>query len=81
MAKVRTEDGKSNIVGAQIKILRKGLANNVSQRELAEILQRFGLDIDKNAIQRIEAGKRCVKDIELQVIAEVFEVQVADLLG
>ena len=35
----------------------------ISQRELADKLQIAGLDLDKNAIQRIECGKRFVTDI------------------
>ena len=31
-----------------------------------------GLDIDKNAVQRIESGKRFVTDIELKVIARCW---------
>ncbi len=33
--------------------------------ELADRLQRSGLDADKNAVQRIESGQRFVTDIEL----------------
>ncbi len=33
--------------------------------ELADRLQRSGLDTDKNAVQRIESGQRFVTDIEL----------------
>lgn len=29
------------------------------------MLQMAGLDLDKNAVQRIESGKRTVTDIEL----------------
>ncbi|MEE0868365.1 MAG: XRE family transcriptional regulator, partial [Ruminococcus sp.] len=38
------------------------------------------LDIDKNAIQRIEAGKRFVTDIELMYISKVLEVSLDNLL-
>ena len=44
------------------------------------MLQRAGLDLDKNAVQRIESGKRFVTDIELKVIAEVLRVSYNDLL-
>ena len=43
-------------------------------------MQLLGLDIDKNAIQRIEAGKRFVTDIELIVFAEMFKITVDELL-
>lgn len=44
------------------------------------MLQMAGLDIDKNAVQRIESGKRFVTDIELKVIAEVLGVSYQELL-
>lgn len=50
------------------------LPEKTSQRKLANMLQRARLDIDKNAVQRIESGKRFVTDIELKVIAEVLRV-------
>jgi UDP-N-acetyl-D-mannosaminuronate dehydrogenase len=43
-------------------------------------MQLMGVDIDKNAVQRIECGKRFVTDIELKVFAEVFGVSVATLI-
>ena len=43
-------------------------------------MQIAGLDIDKNAIQRIEAGKRFVTDIELLAFSKVFNVRLEDLL-
>ena len=43
------------------------------------MMQIEGIDIDKNAIQRIEAGKRFVTDIELFVFASVFKVEIKDL--
>lgn len=39
-----------------------------------------GLNINKNAIQRIECGKRMVKDIELDVFAKIFHVSVDELM-
>lgn len=54
---------------------------DVSQRALADMLQLAGMDVDKNAIQRIESGKRFVTDIELKILAQVLGVTVEDLLG
>ena len=51
-----------------------------SQRQLADELQLEGLDIDKNAIQRIEAGKRFVTDIELVYISKVLGISYDELL-
>ena len=44
------------------------------------MLQLAGLDLDKNAVQRIESGQRFVTDIELRTIAKVLNVAYADLL-
>lgn len=72
-------DGRNNICGKKISELRRTL--DISQRELAEKLQLNGLDIDKNAIQRIEAGKRFVTDIEIVALTKVFEVSFEELLN
>ncbi len=53
----------------------------ISQRELADKMQLIGIDIDKNAIQRIECGKRFVTDIEIVSFAKVFQVEYKDLLN
>lgn len=74
----KTFDGKNNLCGGKIASLRSGMG--ISQRELADRLQIAGLDIDKNAIQRIEAGKRFVTDIELKVLSKVLELSVNELL-
>ncbi len=74
----RTQDGRNNIVGVKVATLRKGL--KISQREVADRLQLIGLDIDKNAVQRIESGQRFVTDIELVSLAKVFSVSIEDLL-
>ena len=75
----KTKNGRNNLCGEQIAQLRVKLG--VSQRKLAGMLQLKGLDIDKNAIQRIEAGKRFVTDIELVYFSELFRVSLEDLLG
>ena len=71
-------DGSNNLCGAQVARLR--VAMGISQRQLAALLQLEGLEIDKNAIQRIEAGKRFVTDIELVQLAKVLRVDIAQLL-
>ena len=52
----------------------------MSQRMFAEQLQLFGMDVDKNAIQRIECGKRFITDIELVAICKVLKITLDDLL-
>lgn len=58
-----------------------GYPTKLSQRALADKMQLIGIDIDKNAIQRIECGKRFVTDIELKAFAEIFGVSVNDLIS
>lgn len=74
----KAKDGANNICGGRIAKLRTQLG--ISQRELADRLQLLGLDMDKNAIQRIEAGKRFITDIELVTIKRFFNVSYEELL-
>ena len=74
----KAKDGKNNICGTKISIFRKELG--LSQRELAEKMQIVEIDIDKNAVQRIEAGKRFVTDIELIAFTKVLNKEIHDLL-
>ena len=75
----KANNGRNNICGEQIANLR--LARKLSQRQLADMLQLQGLDVDKNAIQRIEAGKRFVTDIELIYFSQVLGVSYDVLLN
>lgn len=74
----KMEDGRNNRCGKVIERRRKELGK--SQRQLADMLQLAGLDIDKNAIQRIEAGKRFVTDVELVYFSNVLSLSYKQLL-
>lgn len=80
MYKNKAENGRNNICGQRIKQFRESLPEKTSQRKLAEMLQVYDLDIDKNAVQRIESGQRFVTDIELKAIASVLGVTYQQLL-
>lgn len=80
MFKNKSINGKNNLCGEKIYKLRKEQSPKMSQRMLAEKLQLFGIDVDKNAIQRIEKGERFVTDIELLKFAEIFGVSCDELL-
>ena len=75
----KTAEGKNNLCGGRVAALRS--ERKMSQRMLADGLQLMGLDVDKNAIQRIEAGKRFVTDIELKTIAAFFDVSADELIS
>lgn len=72
--------GRRNLCGKHVAELRKAMKPKVSQRALADMLQLAGLDVDKNAVQRIESGERFVTDIELKALAEVLGVTIEELL-
>ncbi len=80
MFKNKTAQGRNNISGNQIYKLRKAHVPKMSQRILAEKMQLWGIDLDKNAIQRIESGDRFVTDIELIAFAGIFGVTCDRLL-
>jgi len=71
-------DGRNNVCGRNVAAVRK--ARGLSQREVADGLQLLGLDIDKNAVQRIESGKRFVTDIELIALSRFFRLSLEELL-
>ncbi len=69
---------RNNLCGKNIASIRKSM--NLSQRELADRFQLAGLEIDKNAVQRIESGQRFVTDIELKVFSRVLNKTPDELL-
>ena len=75
----KTKDGRNNLIGERLAVLRTGM--KLSQRAFADKLQIEGLEIDKNAIQRIECGKRFVTDIELVVICRALRTTPDALLA
>ena len=81
MYKNRGPSGRNNICGKKVAELRKAIKPKVSQRALASLLQLQKIDVDKNAIQKIESSQRFVTDIELLALAKVFGVTTDDLLS
>ena len=73
----KTKQGKNNICGENIAKFRMEL--NLSQRKLADRLQVIGLDVDKNAIQRMESGQRFITDIELVYLAKALDKPLPEL--
>lgn len=73
----KQEEQTSSIIGYNIAIIRKKLG--ISQRELAERLWHLGLDIDKNAIQRMESGQRLITDIEVVYLAKCLNLSIMSL--
>ena len=78
MFRNKAKDGTNNICGKNIASIRKNM--KLSQRELADKLQLADIDVDKNAVQRIEAGKRFVTDIEIAAFAKVLGKTIEELI-
>lgn len=74
----KAKNGRCNLCGKNIAAIR--ISMGLSQRQLSDLLQLNGLDIDKNAIQRIEAGKRFVTDIELRCFSKALDKTLDELL-
>lgn len=81
MFKNKCADGRNNLCGRKIAELRRAQSPYMSQRMLADRLQLMGLDVDKNAVQRMECGKRFITDIELTALCRTFGVTPNALLG
>jgi transcriptional regulator with XRE-family HTH domain len=76
----KNKNGSSNnIAGKNIAKIRKEITPVISQRALADKMQLFGIDLDKNAIQRIECGKRFITDIELLAFSKVLNTSLEKL--
>lgn len=71
-------NGKLNAIGSKIKDYR--IKNKMTQKELAEKLQLYGIDLNKNSLQKIERGDRIIKEYELAVFSEVLNVSSDELL-
>ena len=73
----KTAEGKNNVCGKNIAKFRKELG--ISQRELADRLQLIGLDVDKNAVQRMESGQRFITDIEITFLSKVLQKSITEI--
>ena len=74
-------DGRRNICGTKLREYRLSQSPKLSQRKLANHLQRHGLDIDAVVIKKIENGQRTVTDIELKVISDILGIPITTLLS
>ena len=79
MFKNRSPDQSLNLCGKVIARLRT--ERGISQRQLADDLQDYDINLGKNAIQKIESGARFVTDIELKAFALFFNVSTEFLLN
>ncbi len=78
MFKLKAENGRNNICGKNLTNIRH--KKNISQRQLAKMMQLAGYDVDHHFIRRIENGERFVTDMELIALSKVLEVTIYDLI-
>lgn len=78
MEHLRAKDGSKNLVGPRVRALRKKA--KLSQEGLMAQLQLLGMDSDRGVIKRIENGDRAVSDLEVQLLAQFFNVSYQYLL-
>ena len=76
--KIYWYNGKKNIIGEKLRSIRRG--KNLSQNDVAALLQLRGYEFDRLTILRIESGKRFVPDYEVKMLCEVLGVSYGELL-
>ncbi len=68
--KIKNFKGQTNITGDRIAQARKELG--LTQKELAEGMQSRGIELEHDAISRIELGIRFVADYELLILSDLL---------
>lgn len=77
--KIYDYDGQKNISGDRIHQART--TKRISQADLAARMQVNGVQIEREAISKIETGDRFVTDYELMVFSEILGVTMDWLTG
>lgn len=78
MRNFKRYNDRLNIVGSKIKFHRE--SKEMSLVELSNALMLLGIDIPKNSLQRLESGKRTLKDYELATICKVLKLSADEIL-
>ena len=77
MNKFNLSDNSMNIVGKNIKKIRKD--KNVTQEDLCARMQVMGFKLSRSDISKLENGKRFINDIEILGFADALKVSILDL--
>lgn len=78
MNRIIKYNGKLNVIGDKVKLLRQ--QNNWSLSVLSDKLMLLGFDIPKSSINNIEKGKRVVKEYEFYALCKVFNISMNEML-
>lgn len=71
--------GKKNVIGKKLREIRQ--EKGYSQEELAAKMQLMAINIDQQAISRIEHNRRLALDYELIGFCEALNIKPEELLG
>ena len=71
--------GSRNVIHAQLRRYRE--LRELTQDQVAAKLQVMGVNIDQQALSRIENNQRMVTDYELACLCRVLQVSPQDLLA
>lgn len=70
-----------NIVGTQVRNLRRTASPRITQDDLVARLQLLGVFINQSALSKLEAGRRPVSDIEVAALAKALNVPLRELFS
>ena len=70
--------GSKNVIHAQLRRYRE--LRKLTQDQVAAKLQVMGVNIDQQALSRIEHNQRMVTDYELACLCQILQVSPQDLL-
>ena len=68
----------SDVIGERIKETRE--RKNLNQIELCESLKKYGVNISRETLSKIENGSRSLSAIELKALCETLSISSEDLL-
>ena len=71
--------GSKNVIHAQLRRYRE--LRKLTQDQVAAKLQVMGVNIDQQALSRIEHNQRMVTDYEFVCLCQVLQVSERDLLA
>lgn len=77
--KTSLKSGSKNIIGKNLKLMRKN--SKLTQEQLAAKLELNDVQLDRIAISRIESGNRFVADYEVVELAKALKITPETLLA
>lgn len=70
-----------NLVGKQIRKLRKSASPKISQEDLCGRVARYGVTLTRPQLAKVESGRRPVFDYEAVAFAKALKVSLARFFG